>query len=305
MKGKGKRIAIIAMSLLTLVALTPVASAFSDIKGTKGEKHIVHLKERGVIKGDSKGKGYYHPQDKLSYAQAAVLLDEAFDLNLDAVKFIKEPKASDYYEKVKDNKWYSQSFIDGYHNGMIFAKDINPNASISREEFAGQLMTQVDRKVDYPLIMMHVGYKDIEEGKEEYKGAIQKLLLLKFEELSDKGKFYPTKAITREDAAIWLDSAVTFVEEQLEAQKNASALQDVKLSITKVNNDVNKATVTATVPHPGYGIAISSIEFEGDTAYVTVKQVNPDPDKMYPQVISDVSVDTYIASTYKVVLKTN
>ena len=75
---KGKRIALIALSLLTLFALTPVASAFSDIKGKKGERHIVQLKDRGIIKGDSNGKGSFRPQEKLTYAQAAVLLDDEF-----------------------------------------------------------------------------------------------------------------------------------------------------------------------------------------------------------------------------------
>ncbi|GIP14416.1 hypothetical protein J40TS1_00580 [Paenibacillus montaniterrae] len=304
---KSKRAAIVALSLLTVLALTPVASAFSDIKGMKGEQHINHLKERGIIKGDAKGQGAFRPHDKLSYAQAAVLLDEAFELSLAHIQFVKAPNASDYYEKVKDNQWYSQAFIDGYHNGVVFAKDVNPNAPISREEFAALLMKQVDNKVDYALIKMFVGYNDLEEGKEEYKGEIQKLLLLKFAELDDKGNFNPAKPITREEAAIWLDKAVTFVEERLEEQENQqqqSALQDVKLVTEKVNEDVNKVTVSATVPHPGYGIAISSIQFEGDIAYVHVKQVDPDPDKMYPQVISTVSVDAYVSSDYKVELAT-
>lgn len=302
---KGKRITLIVLSLLTLFALTPVASAFSDIKGKKGERHIVHLKDRGVIKGDAKGKGHFRPQDKLTYAQAAVLLDDAFDLNLAAISFVKAPKASDYYKHAKDKTWYSQALIDGYHNGVVFPADMKPNSPISREEFAAMLMRQVDQKVDYALIMMHLDYNDIDEGKEEYKGEIQKLLLLKFAELDKKNKFYPTKAITREDAAIWLDMALTFIDEQLDLQEKPepSALQDVKLTLTKVNDDVNKATISATVPHPGYGIEVTSIEFIDKTAYITVKHVDPDPNRMYPQVISNVSVDTYVSSAYKVEVK--
>lgn len=302
---KAKRMAVIAASVIALVALTPVTSAFSDIKGIKGEKHIIQLKDRGVVKGNASNKEAFHPQDKLSYAQAAVLLDEGFQLSLAAFLFIKQPLASDYYEKVKDDQWYSQAFVDGFYNGVVFDKGINPNSPITREEFATQLMKQVDSKVDYALIKMYVDYKDVEEGKEEYRGEIQKLLLLKFAELDKNGKFNPSKPITREEAAIWLDKALTFVDEKIaeqEAQEEAVVLSDVEYAVTEVNKDVNKVTISATVPHPGYGIAVNSISFDGDTAYVTVSKVDPDPDKMYPQVISTASVDTYIASTYKVVI---
>ncbi|MFC6331323.1 S-layer homology domain-containing protein [Paenibacillus septentrionalis] len=304
---KGKRMAAIVLSLATVMALTPVASAFSDIKGLKGEKHILQLKERGVIKGDAKGKGAYHPQDKLSYAQAAVMLDEAFELSLAHILFVKEPKASDVYTKVKDNTWYSQAFVDGYHNGLIFDKDINPNAPISREEFAAQLMKQVDRLGDYALIKMYVGYTDEDKGKDEYKGEIQKLLLLKFAELNKDGSFNPTKPITREDAAIWVSNALKFVEEQFgdkeeEQGDKQVALSELTFKTEKINDDVNKVTVSATVPHPGYGMNISEISFEGDVAIIKLTQVDPNPDMMYPQVISTVTADTYISSQYKIKL---
>jgi len=303
---KTKRMAVVAASVIALMALTPVTSAFSDIKGTKGEQHIYHLKDRGIVKGNANNKDAFHPQDKLSYAQAAVLLDEGFELSLAAFLFIKQPLASDYYEKVKDDQWYSEAFVDGFYNGVVFDKDINPNSPITREEFAAQLMKQVDSKVDYALIKMYVDYKDVEQGKDEYKGEIQKLLLLKFAELDKNGKFNPNKPITREEAAIWLDKALTFVDEKLAEQAEQDAqdnvLQEVKHEVTAVNKDVNKVTISATVPHPGYGIAVNSISFEGDTAYVAVSKVDPDPDKMYPQVISTATVDTYISSNYKVVV---
>lgn len=304
---KGKRMAAIILSLLTLMALTPVASAFSDIKGLKGEKHIIHLKERGIIKGDSKGKGSYHPQNKLSYAQAVVMLDDAFELDLSHIKFVKEPKVSDIYTKVKENTWYSEAFLHAYYNGIEFDKNVNPNATISREEFAAHLINQVDRHGDYPLIMMYVDYKDADKVNENYANQIQKLLLLKFAELSKDGYFNPTKPITREEAAIWLDKALTFVDETFgdnDGENTKSALTDVSFKTEKVNDKVNKITVSAKVPHPGYGMKITEITFDKGTAYVKIEQVDPDPNKMYPQVITTISVDTYVSSEYKVKLVT-
>src|SRR5690606_13043282 len=105
---KKKLISMLVLMLFTALALTPVTSAFHDIKSSKGEKHINHLKERGVIKGSNKGKGhsYFKPKDSLTYAQAVVMLDDAFELSLAHYTFIKAPKASDMYTKVKDNQWY-------------------------------------------------------------------------------------------------------------------------------------------------------------------------------------------------------
>ena len=290
------------LALITTLAFTPVTSAFNDTKGSRGEKHIHKLKERGIIKGSNKNQ--FKPKDSLTYAQAAVLLDDAFELSLAHIKFVKEPKLSDVYTKAKDGQWYSTAMLEAYHNGVVFDKDVNPNAAISKQEFAYHLITQVDRKVEYNLIERYVTYKDEDKVKSDYKNAIQKLLLLQFEELEKDNKFNPTKAISREEAAIWLENALTFIDDnkkpEVPVPVSTNYLTDIQISREIINSEVNKVTISANVPHPGYGAKITDIKFVGNIAYVTLEQVNPNPDLMYPQVITTINVITYIASSYSI-----
>lgn len=294
-----KKIVGIVMSLVMLFSLAPAMYAFSDVKDSRGAEHIHKLKDRGIVSGDKSDK--FSPKRKLTNAEAVNLLVKAFDLNLDHVKFMKAPKASDYYPKMKNNKWYSDLFVIGYHHEIIFDKDVNPNNTISREQFASLLMAQVDRKGDYPLIMMYLEYKDANKVNEAYSNDIQKLLLTKIGALSKDDYFYPTQSITREDAAIWLDKALTFVDNLIPTPE-LPILDTSKLKLTEkaVNENIKAVTITTEVPHPGYSITVKGINFEGDTAYLDVEYVHPNPDMMYPQVISTATVTTYVASQYKV-----
>lgn len=61
-------------------------------------------------------------------------------------------------------------------------------------------------------------------------------------------------------------------------------------------------TVSAQAPNPGYGIRIASIRFDGGQAIVSVAVVRPKPGQMYPQVITEVSADTYVDEAYTAVL---
>lgn len=297
---KKRMISLLILMLMTTLALAPMTSAFNDTKGMKGEKHIQKLKERGIIKGDP-GKSNYHPKESLTYAQAAVLLDEAFELSLAHIRFIKEPKASDAYRNVKDNQWYSEAFLHGYYNSLVFDENVKPNAAISREEFAYYLITQLDRKIDYSIIEIYLTYKDENKVKEDYKSAIQKLLILKIEELSTDNKFNPKKSISREEAAIWLENVLNFIDQQ---KAEASHLSNITVNREAVSKEVDKVSIFATVPHPGYSAKISEIKFIDNIAYITLEEILPDPDMLYPQVITTITLNTFISSNYKVEIVT-
>lgn len=67
-----------------------------------------------------------HPKNSISAATAVSLIVKGLNLNIDNIRFIKEPKASDYYTKVKDNAPYAGDFIIAQFNGLELPKDINP-----------------------------------------------------------------------------------------------------------------------------------------------------------------------------------
>lgn len=297
---KKKSILTAVLSLVFLLALTPVLHAFTDVSGHKAESHILSLKERGVINGVSSGT--FNPDSELTYAQAVSLLDRAFALDLSRFDFVKQPLASDMYSNVADDQWYSEAFVDGYYNGVVFAADVDPNATISRQEFASILMDQVDNKGNYPLIMIYIDYVDAKEVKPDYSNAIQKLLILNFAELTEDHKFNPTQSITRGDAAIWLDKALIFADtiKGNEEVQPSVLPTNVKLTTEALTDNVNKVTISADVPHPGYGIKVSHINFVDNIAYVDIDIVEPNPDMMYPQVITNVSTVVYVDKQYKV-----
>jgi len=297
---KKKSLFTAVLSLVLLLAITPVLHAFSDVSGHKAESHINSLKERGVINGVSSGT--FNPDRELTYAQAVSLLDRAFELDLSRFRFVKEPLASDMYKNVANDQWYSAAFVDGYYNGVEFATDVDPNASISREEFASILMDQVDRKGNYPLIMIYIDYLDAKEVEPDYSNAIQKLLILNFAELTEDQKFNPTQSITRGEAAIWLDKALIFADTLKGNEEIQPSVQptNVKVTTEALTDTVNKVTISADVPHPGYGMKVAHINFVDDIAYVDLQIIEPQPDMMYPQVITNVSTAVYVDKQYKV-----
>lgn len=66
---------------------------------------------------------------------------------------------------------------------------------------------------------------------------------------------------------------------------------------------VNKVTLSrGDKPNSGYGIEINAIKFNEDgLAVITYTMLEPKPDLMYAQVITEAKTVTYISSKYKVV----
>lgn len=300
-----KKLLAASLSLAIILATAPSILAFSDVGGSKAEVNIANLQERGVITGINSSS--FQPNAQLTYAQAVTMFDKAFNLSLDTIKFVKMPEVSDHYSNMSNDAWYADAFIDSYYNGIVFDQDLNPNDSITREQFAHFLMQQIDRHGNYPLINLYVVINDQNDIDEQYSHDIQKLIILKFADLSEDANFNPKEPITRGEAAMWLDKGLEFVdrtfgnEENQEAGTGAQA-ENLKVNVESAGDDVNKVSISADVPHPGYSIKVNRIEFVDEIAYIDVKLVDPDPDRMYPQVITNVTVSTYIDKQYTVKL---
>lgn len=304
---KKKPLLLLLMSMLLVFGIGQSVWAFSDTANDPNAAKIEQLKQRGIISGEN---GKFQPQSKLSYAAAASLLVKGFDLNLDGINFIKKPEATDYFPNANNNAWYADALIIAGHHDLGLPRDLKPNAEITREQFAHALMQAVYTTGDYAFIEIYIMMADEADVDPAYMDGVQKVLISKFAALDAKEKFHPKTAITRSDAAGWLHGALEFVAstepvEPVEPQPEepyTSPLHDLMFKTEAVNADIQKVTVTATVPHPGYGIRIASILFNDQEAEVFVEAVEPDPDKMYPQVLTDVSVTTYVDSKYKVSL---
>jgi hypothetical protein len=295
-------------SLLVLTALFLIFTlagqsvwAFSDTKNDPNESKIAELEKQGVLKGNQTGQ--FKPKDKLTYAEGIALIVRGMGLNIDNLRFIKEPKASDYFTKVNDNAWYAESFIIAFHNGLEVPKDVDPRALMTREQFAHHLFRAISAKGEYAFIELWVGIHDEADVTPAYMDSIQKLLIAKIAELDKKQNFYPKANITRSSAAAWLHDAMKFVKKQTPIPAAPEfPLTGLKLDVKAVNNDVNEVTVSAMAPNPGYGFKIETIWFDSDQAVIHIVPTYPKEDMMYPQVITEVKQVTYISSKYKPVL---
>jgi hypothetical protein len=301
-----KPVLLLFIALSLCFSLAGSAYAFSDVKNDPEKAAIDSLKKDGVLKGNGQGK--FEPKSTMYVGTAVALIVKGMDLNIDNMRFIKEPKASDYFTKVKDNAWYAQAFIIAHLNGLEIPKDIDPAAKATREQFSHWLYKAIERHGEYVWTEIYFMMKDKSQVNPDYMPSIQRLLNGKIASLDAGQNFRPKQAVTRSEAAGMLHRARDLaknakpVEPVEPVDPEKSVLKDTKITTEKVNEDLLKVTVTATVPHPGYSFEIAGIDFRGDQAFIHYRLILPDPAAFYPQVLREVSAVTYISSKYKAVL---
>lgn len=287
----------LAMALIMMIGGS--VYAFTDIQDDPNEAQIAALQKDGIVSGIT--DHIFAPKGKVTMAQGVAMLVKAFDLNISHIKFIKQPKASDYFTNVPDSAWYAESFIVAQMNGLPLPRDVDPTQNLTKERFADLLFHALSAKGDYAFIEMYVMIKDEDDITKDYMNSIQKLILGKMTELKN-GYFYPKSEITRSEAAGMLHAAVQFAKKHEPLPKQP--VEQPTLTVTKVNNQVNKVTLSlGEKPNPGYRITVTSIEFTEDgKAIITYALHEPEPGKFYPQVITEAKVDTFVASSYTPVL---
>lgn len=294
-----KTVALLSVAALFGSMVASSASAFNDLSADQKEP-IMALKQRGIVSGVD-GE-HFVPTGKASYAQTVHMLVKGLNLNMDTMRFIKKPEASDYYTNVPNNAWYAESFVIAQLNGLPIPKDVDPNGTITRQQYADLLIHAIDTKGTYPVIEMFVAFADQDDIDPKVSNSVQRMVLHKLIKLGADAKFYPKRELTRGEAAVWLHSAIKFVESHANAQKPAPR-EDVKVTVEKVNDDVNKVVLSrGEKPTGGYGIAISGIRFEADgRAVITYTLTDPKPDSMNTQAITEPTAETYVSSKYKAV----
>lgn len=296
-----KKVAALGLSILLGSTLTfGSAYAFSDLEDGQSTA-ILALKDRGIVSGlDNE---HFVPKGKISYAQSVQMIVKGLNLNLDTLRFIKQPLATDSYTNIPNDAWYADAFIIAHYHNLDIPRDVNPNATITREQFANMLVKALETKGQFPLVKMYIPIKDEDKLTTDYQGTIQRLLLYKITALDKEGNFNPKSELTRGEAANWLYNAI----QVLEAHMQKPEVTDVTVTIEKVNADVNKVTLSRGVkPSGGYGISIDSIQFSEDgQATVKYSLQDPKPDMMYTQALTEPKASTFVASNYNVKAELN
>ncbi|WP_052476272.1 S-layer homology domain-containing protein [Cohnella kolymensis] len=243
----------------------------------------------------------------ITAATAISMIVNGMHLNIDNMRFIKEPKASDYFTRVKDNAPYAQAFIIAHLNGLDVPRNIDPAAKVTREQFSHWLLQAINRTGEYAWVEIFIQMADAKLVNKAYMESVQKVLIAKIASLDSKKNFRPKQLITRGDATSMLTRAIAFVKKMtpippVPANPETTILKDIRMNTEFAWNDVVRVTISATVPHPGYGIDISGIQFRGDKAVINYRVIMPDPAAFYAQVITEVKAVAYISAKYTPVL---
>lgn len=265
------------------------ASAFQDVQEGKPLQMVKELQAKGIIQGVSADK--FAPAKTITTAQAVQMIVNVADLK------VQPNFTGRSFDSVPKDAWFADAVNIAAQNGLSVSADMKWNEPITREGFATLLSEAIQKTGNYPVVMMYLHVADEDLMKEESRGAVQFLLLTKIAELDANAKFHPTKNLTRIEAAELAYHSIRFIDIP---QKPGQSEPDVSTKVVKVDESQNKVTVTKEdLPNPGYGIKITSVDYVSDTeAVIHYKVLQPDPDKMYPQVISKSSDDVLVPSKY-------
>lgn len=209
-----KKLTVTATTLLTLAFAGQSFAAslpFTDLANIPAKDKIVDLQQKGVIHGVSSDK--FQPNASITAAQGIQLFVNAFDLNIDLLRFFKAPQATDYYANANNDAWYAEALIIAANNDIGLPADLDPGKIWSREEFTHQLILTIEKHSNLPMIkIIPVDIADVSEFTNGYDGSIQRALVLGIAHLDTAGNFNPTDNITRADAAEMIYNALKYIE---------------------------------------------------------------------------------------------
>lgn len=214
MKIKGTILALSTCAILAAGFLQHGASAatyYTD-QNTNLDKDTVHIMMDSQ-KHDELAADFFLPEATITTAEGIQLIVNAFDLNIDGIRFLKMPVASDYYKKANDNAWYANALIIAANRGFELPADLDPNKMWTKEEFVYQLMHVMESKNALPMInVVPANIADESELNIAYQGAIQRALALGFTKLDEKGYFNPKGEISRKESAELIKNALEYAK---------------------------------------------------------------------------------------------
>jgi hypothetical protein len=201
------------------LAATPT---FTDITASPAKDAITSLQERGYVAGYTNSE--FRPDKTLSVAEGASIIANTLDLSLAAISFTSGPYASAIFSNVKDNAWYANALINAHYNGVEFPADLDPNVTLTREEYTAFLMQGLEKAGNLPMIKLDPQpITDEADIDALYQGGIQRALHYGLIKLDSGNKFEPKKAISRGEAALMAFNARTVLDAKLAEQAQVPA----------------------------------------------------------------------------------
>ncbi|AOZ93041.1 S-layer homology domain-containing protein [Paenibacillus crassostreae] len=184
---------------------------FSDLSHVDAPEKIISLYEKGIVQGVTSHQ--FFPLAPLTAAQGIQLIVNTFDLNLDFVKFAKDPKATDYYALANNDAWYADTLIIATVNKIDLPTDLDPNEQWTRQEFTYHLVQAMERHGNLPMInLLPVKVSDESALTIEYSGSIQRALSYGLVKLDAEQNFHPQAVISRADATEQIYNALEYLQ---------------------------------------------------------------------------------------------
>lgn len=208
---------IMAISIVTALTLTftvnsfaAATNQFTDLTNVAAKEKILVLQEKGYVVGV--GNHRFAPDAKITAAESIQLIVNALKLNLDFVKFAKEPKATDYFTKANNDAWYAHALIVAAVNGIELPADLDLDKKWTREEFTHNLIQAMERHYNLPMLnLVPTKISDQEQLTIIYDGSIQRALVYGVVKLDAEGRFNPKGEITRAEAAEQIYNALEYI----------------------------------------------------------------------------------------------
>jgi predicted secreted protein len=155
-----------------------ISNDFIDINDHWAKPYIQLVTDWNLMNGtgiDDCGLRVFSPEDTVSRAELAKVLQRTFQFDYGSIRFIKQPLASDYYRDVDNNAWYADDLVMCSINN-IFPVTNNyflPDSSVSRVEIARSIYRAFNAKgISIPMIMMMPIYEDTNNLAQEDINAI-------------------------------------------------------------------------------------------------------------------------------------
>ncbi|MTI80897.1 MAG: protease complex subunit PrcB family protein [Firmicutes bacterium] len=304
--------------LVLVIMLVPTSvfanSNFTDIKDHWAEHDIRAIYQEGIMKGTM--SDVFSPDENVTRAQLAVILDRTFNFNYNHLRFIKEPKISDFYDDVSDGLWYSGAILDVSYNSIfnIKGRDFGPNEEVARIEVAEAIVNSFKAKnLSVSTTQIWPDFKDTNNLSKEQLSALAFTFNTGIMKGRSDSEFKPFAPITRAELAVVLNRTLetmalaektnktTLNEEEGEllgvnVLKNLSG--DLEEAISLVHNHRGYGIIkeqgdeaiiyvgSGEKPTGGYNIEVTSVKDVAGTTVITVKETSPSKDKMLIQMIS-------------------
>ena len=211
-----KKLLILLTALLVLPSVLYAQPAdspkFRDISDHWARVEIEETYRQGIMQGIDNNT--FAPDLSLTRAQLAACLVRAFQLNMDNLRFIKAPSASDLFKDTQDGMWYSEAVMIAGYNNIFDVKDgiFRPAEPVTRIETARAIINAFKaRNIQVITTQIWPEYSDIKDLSQDDTNALTKLFNMGIMKGYNQS-FFPGSSLTRAETAVVLNRTLNVIK---------------------------------------------------------------------------------------------